>query len=103
VDGKGTPIGDVDVYVRIGPPLLQQILNGTSRPDNIELALVAGGHAVASSNNAVGPVSGLRAGAGYATVAGTDVRATAITIPASQGNPAYIVATYQRSPLSHPI
>ena len=103
VDGKGTPIGDVDVYVRIGPPLLQQILNGTSRPDNIELALVAGGHAVASSNNAVGPVSGLRAGAGYATVAGTDVRANAITIPASQGNPAYIVATYPRSTLSNAI
>src|SRR5437763_8931113 len=67
---NGKEIGDVNVYVRLGPPVLRQILDGTSQPDNVGLALVAGSKAVASSNNVVGPVSGLRAGAGYATVAG---------------------------------
>jgi diguanylate cyclase (GGDEF)-like protein len=100
---SGKTIGDVNVFVPIGPKLLQQITEGTTRPDNVELSLVAGGQAVASTNGAIGQVSGLRAGAGSAKVAGTDVRADAINVPASRGAPAYIVATYPESTLSNAI
>ena len=96
-------VGEVDVYLRIGPDLLQAITNGNTRPDNVELSLVGAGQAVASTNGAVGPVSGLRAGAGNAKVAGTDVRADAINVPASLAGPAYIVATYPSSTLSNAI
>jgi diguanylate cyclase (GGDEF)-like protein len=102
-EGKaGRRVGEVDVYVHIGPELIQEIQK-TGRPDNVEVSLVAGGKAVASTNNAVGPVSGLRVGAGYAKVAGTAVRADAIPIPATSGGPAYIVATYPSSTLSNAI
>jgi len=103
VDDAGKTIGSVDVYVRLGPKLLTGMTSGIPRPDNVEVSLVAGNQAVASTNGAVGPVSGLRAGAGSATVAGTGVRADAINIPVSQGGPAYIVATYPLSTLSNAI
>jgi diguanylate cyclase (GGDEF)-like protein len=100
---KGKTIGEVDVYVRIGEDLIQQIQTQTNRPDNVEVSLVVGGRAVASTNNATGPVSGLRAGTGAANVVGTDVRADAVRIPSTTGGPAYIVATYPESTLSNAI
>ncbi len=102
-DKAGKTIGDVDVYVRIGQALIQQIRDQTSWPDPIELSLVAGGRAIASTNNATGSVSGLRAGTGSASVAGSDVRADAVLIPTTTGGPAYIVATYPSSTLSDAI
>jgi diguanylate cyclase (GGDEF)-like protein len=102
-DKTGKTIGEVDVYVQIGHDLIQQIRAQTSWPDPIEIALVGGGKAIASTNNATGAVSGLHAGTGSASVAGSDVRADAVLIPTTVGGPAYIVATYPSSTLSDAI
>jgi diguanylate cyclase (GGDEF)-like protein len=102
-DRQGKTIGQVDVYVRIGQDLLQQIATQTNRPDNVEVSLVAGRKAIASTNNATGAVSGLRAGTGSANVAGTDVRADAVLIPSTTIQPAYIVTTYPESTLSNAV
>jgi two-component system, cell cycle response regulator len=96
-------IGEVDVYVHVGSDLIQQIVRETTLPDDVDVALISGGQAIASTNNVTGPVSGLRAGTGSAKVAGTGVRADAIRVPASSGGPVYIVATYPESVLSNAI
>jgi diguanylate cyclase (GGDEF)-like protein len=96
-------IGEVDVYVRLGPTLVHEITTAAPPSDPVEIALVAAGKAVASTNSAVGPVSGLRVGAGNANVAGADVRADAINIPITSGAPAFIVATYPSATLSNAI
>lgn len=102
-DKTGKTIGHVDVYVHVDDALIQQIRSQTRWPDPIEIALVAGSRAVASTNDATGAVSGLRAGTGSASVAGSDVRADAVLIPTTVGGPAYIVATYPSSTLSDAI
>jgi diguanylate cyclase (GGDEF)-like protein len=102
-DKRGKRIGEVDVYVHIGESLIEQIRTQTSWPDPIEIVLVAGAKAVASTNNATGAVSGLHAGTGSANVAGSDVRADAVVIPTNVAGPAYIVATYPSSTLSNAI
>jgi diguanylate cyclase (GGDEF)-like protein len=101
--GKRSAGRSVDVYLPFTRDLLVTISGGVTLPSNVELALVGGGVAVASSSGAVGPVSGLRAGAGTADVAGTSVRAAAIGLRGASGGPAYMVATYPSSTLSNAI
>ncbi len=102
-NANGRRIGAVDVYLPIGPELLASITKGNDWPENVQIALVAGGKAVASTNHVLGPVTGLRAGVGSATVSGTAVRARAIHIPGTTGGRAYVVATYPSSTLSNAI
>jgi diguanylate cyclase (GGDEF)-like protein len=101
-DSKGRRIGAIDVYVRLGQPLLQK-LTDARWPENVGFALVVGGSVIASSNGPGGSASGLQAKVGPATVAGVDVRAQAIRLRGVKGGPAYIVATYPESTLSNAI
>jgi diguanylate cyclase (GGDEF)-like protein len=98
----GTPVRLVEVFVPLRDAF-DPVSGNVRLPSNIDLALVAGGHVVASSSKVLGPVSALRAGAGTATVAGTSVRAAAIQIPITTGKPAYVVATYPSATLSNAI
>jgi diguanylate cyclase (GGDEF)-like protein len=102
-DTKGKKVGEVDVYMPLGPPLLAQITDNTEWPDNVEIALVAGNTALATTNHVTGPVTGLKAGGGSANVAGTPVRAHSVPIPVGKGGPAYAVATYPQSTLANAI
>jgi diguanylate cyclase (GGDEF)-like protein len=101
-DSKSRRIGAIDVYVRLGQPLLQK-LTDARWPENVGFALVVGGSVIASSNGPGGSASGLQAKVGPATVAGVDVRAQAIRLRGVKGGPAYIVATYPESTLSNAI
>jgi diguanylate cyclase (GGDEF)-like protein len=101
-DSKKRRIGAINVYVRLGQPLLQK-LTDVRWPENVGFALVVGGRVVAASNGPGGSASGLRAKVGSATVAGVDVRAQAIRLRGVTGGPAYIVATYPESTLSNAI
>src|SRR6185312_8715082 len=102
-DAKGKKVGEVDVYMPLGPALLAKITDNTEWPENVEIALVAGNTALATTNHVTGPVTGLKAGGGSANVAGTPVRAHSVLIPVGKGGPAYAVATYPESTLSNAI
>ena len=100
------PLGsahEVDVYVRFTEDTLASIVRAAPPASNIDLALVTGNQAVASSSNAVGEVTGLRAGTGSASIAGNGVRAAALDVPITGNAPAYVVATYPSSTLSNAI
>ncbi|HEX5557082.1 MAG TPA: sensor domain-containing diguanylate cyclase [Gaiellales bacterium] len=101
-DPKNQRIGAIEVYVRLGQPLLQK-LTDARWPENVGFALVVRGRVVASSNGPGGSASGLNTKVGSATVDGTDVRAQAIRLRGVKGGPAYIVATYPESTLSNAI
>ncbi len=97
------PAHEVDVYVRFTEDTLASIVRTAPPASNIDLALVTGNQAVASSSNAVGKVTGLRAGTGSASIAGNGVRAAAVDVPIAGNVPAYVVATYPSSTLSNAI
>jgi diguanylate cyclase (GGDEF)-like protein len=102
-DAHGRRVGEVDVYIRFGPDLLRQITEHAQWPDNVEIALVDGKQAVATTNHVTGPVVGLHVGGGSANLAGTPVRARAVPVTVATGGPAYVVATYPQSALSNAI
>ncbi|MGN6377796.1 MAG: GGDEF domain-containing protein [Gaiellales bacterium] len=100
----GTPRRQVVAWVPIDQNLFDSVQH-VGLPSSIQLALVANGRVVASSNGSPGGrASGLRIGHSVnATLAGNDVRAQSARVPWSQDGPVSLVATYPSSALSNAI
>jgi diguanylate cyclase (GGDEF)-like protein len=101
-NSKNETVGEIDVYIRMGPTLLREITDGPRWPENVGFALVVRGKAI-SPNGAEGRASALPSEVGSANVSGVDVRARALPLKVTSGGPAYIVATYPSSTLSNAI
>jgi diguanylate cyclase (GGDEF)-like protein len=89
-------------------PIDQRLLNRVARtfppPPGVELKLVAAGRVLAGTDRRLGTAAGLVPGrTGVATVAGVAVRAQTVRVPATQGGPALLVATYPEATLSNAI
>ncbi len=101
--GGGPARRQVLVWLPLDRRLLQTVLPPGQR-SGIDLAVVAGGRAVASTTGSTGPAAGVDVGhAGDATIAGASVREQGITVPVTRLAPAALVATYPSSKLSDAI